>query len=136
MKNLLLVLTISSFTFSCTKPVEKPAVSISHYSQQVVQINEVVNKLMNEQDVKVMNFMAAGVEETRAIGCDAIGEECNAYYEFINKVVNLTKDGELSEGDRQILVGLQDRVRTELKKSDEKIQQQWKDYINSGNKAE
>lgn len=130
MKSLFL-LVIFALSFSCTKSVEKPAVTIGHYSKQVVQINEVVNKLMSEPDVKVMNFMADGVEATRAIGCDAVGEECNAYYEFINKVVDVTKDGELSEKDRELLVQLQNKVRLELQKSDVIIQKQWKDYINA-----
>jgi hypothetical protein len=134
MRILILILAISVFSFSCTKKVEKPAVTIGHYSKQVVQITEVITKLMNEPDVKVMNFMADGVESTRAISCDAVGEECNAYYEFINKIVDVTKDGELSAKDREILVQYQQRVFTELKKSDIKIQQEWKDYINSGNK--
>lgn len=134
MKSLIAILALSVFSFSCAKKIEKPAVTIGHYSKQVVQIVEVVNKLMNEKDVKVMNFMADGVESTRAIGCDAVGEECNAYYEFINKVVDVTKDGELSEKDRELLLQYRARVFAELKKSDIKIQQQWKDYINSGNK--
>lgn len=119
------------FSFACTQKIEKPAISIAKYSKQSFQVSEVVNKLMNEPDVKVMNFMADGVETTRAIGCDAVGEECNVYYEFINKVVDLTKDGDLSEADRTKLVSIQSRLYTELKKSEVKLQQQWKDYINS-----
>ena len=136
MRRPLIILALAVMSFSCAKKIEKPALTIGQYSKQVVQINEVVNKLMAEPDVKVMNFMADGVEATRAIGCDAIAEECNAYYEFINKVVDLTKDGELSAKDREILVGMQKRVQAELKKSDVIIQQQWKDYINSANKED
>lgn len=132
MRSLFLIAVISIMSFSCTKKIEKPAVTISHYSMQVVQITEVITKLMNEPDVKVMNYMADGIESTRAIGCDAVGEECNAYYEFINKIVDVTKDGELSAQDRELLVRYQSRVFDELKKSDIKIQQEWKDYINSG----
>lgn len=134
MKNCLLVLFTLGFVFSCTKTPEKPAVTIAHYSQQVVQINEVVNKLMSEPNVKIMNVMADGVESTRAIGCDAVGEECNVYYEFINKVVYLTRDGDLSEADRAILVEIQKRLQVELKKSDIKIQNEWKTYINADKK--
>jgi hypothetical protein len=121
----------TAFLSSCSNKVEKPAVTIGHYSKQVVQINEVVNKLMQEPNVKVMNMMASGVEETRAIGCDAIGEECNAYYELINKIVDLTKDGELSIPDREILTKMQTHLQTELKNSEIKIQNDWKEYINS-----
>lgn len=124
-------LLLSFILISCTKGVEKPAVTIGQYSKQVVQINEVVNKLMNEPDVKVMNYMADGVEATRAISCDAVGEECNAYYEFLNKVVDVTKDGELSDADRAVLEKMQNRLQQELAKSDVKIQNDWKNYINA-----
>ncbi len=131
MKNLIALTILSALAFSCSKSVEKPAVSISHYSTQVVQINEIVNKLMNEKDVKVMNYMADGVESTRAVGCDAVGDECNAYYELLNKIVNVTKDGELSEADRALLVQLRTKLNVELKKSEVKIQNEWKEYINA-----
>jgi hypothetical protein len=132
MKTSFVLLTfLSIFTFACSKKIEKPAVTISKFSHQSVQIVEVVKKLMSEPDVKIMNFMADGIETTRAIGCDAVGEECNVYYEFINKVVFLTKDGVLSPEDRTILVGIQKKLYEELQKSEVKIQLQWKEYINS-----
>ena len=131
MKTVPFVLLALLLMSSCNKTVEKPALTIGQYSKQVVQINEVINKLMNEQDVKVMNYMADGVEATRAIPCDAVGEECNVYYEFLNKIVDLTKDGELSEADRAILVDMQKKLQIEMQKSEAKIEQQWKDYINS-----
>lgn len=136
MKSVLLLSLVTFSLYSCSKTPEKPAVTIGQYSKQVVQINEVVNKLMNEPDVKVMNYMADGVEATRAIPCDAVGEECNAYYEFLNKVVDLTKDNELSDADRKELVELQAKLQKELQKSDVKIQQEWKVYINSQGKKE
>lgn len=131
MNKFILLILSSVVLSSCTKTIEKPAVTIGHYSKQVVQINEVVNKLMKEPNVKIMNAMASGVEETRAIGCDAVGEECNAYYELINKIVDLTKDNELSIPDREILTKMNARLQIELKNSDKKIQEQWKEYINS-----
>lgn len=136
MKSVLLLSLTLTFFIACTKTVEKPALTIGQYSKQVVQINEVVNKLMNEQDVKVMNYMADGVEATRAISCDAVGEECNVYYEFLNKVVDVTKDNDLTDADRAILVTLQKKLQIELQKSEVKIQQEWKDYINSQGKTE
>lgn len=131
MKNLLLTAAMSIVLFSCSKSVEKPAVSISHYANQVNNINEVVNKLMNETNIKLMHDMADGVEETRAIGCDQVHNECNAYYEFLNKVVNVTNDGELSAEDRATLEQYRSKLNTEIKASELQIQKQWKDYINA-----
>lgn len=123
-----------SLTFSCAKKVEKPVLTIGEYAKQSNQINEVVKKLINEKDVKVLNYMAEGVEATRAIPCDAIGNECNVYYEFLNKVVDLTKDGDVSEADRAILLKLEEKVVSELAKSEKQLQEDWKKYINSESK--
>jgi hypothetical protein len=131
MKTLLLASMSLGLIASCTQGPEKPAVTIAHYSKQTYQINEVVNKLMAEPNVKVMHDMADGVENTRAIGCDAVGEECNVYYEFLNKVVDLTNDNDLSIKDREVLGGIQKRLQVEMKKSDAKIQAEWKEYINA-----
>jgi hypothetical protein len=134
---LFLAAIFSLIISGCTsKEIEKPAVSIGKFSRQSVQIVEVVKKLMSEPDVKVMNFMADGVESTRAISCDAVGEECNVYYEFINKVVDLTKDGDLSEADRAILVGIQNKLYTELQKSEVKLRKEWKTYIETQGEKE
>lgn len=131
MKTFILTAVLLISLFSCSKGVEKPAVSISHYAGQVNNINEVVNKLMSETNVKLMHDMAAGVEETRAISCDQVHNECNAYYEFLNKVVNLTNDGELSPQDQATLEQYRNKLKVELKNSEVHIQKQWKEYINA-----
>lgn len=122
---------IISIIYSCDKKPEKPVLTIAQFSRQVVDITEVTNKLLNEPDVKVMNLMADGVESTRAIACDPVGEECNLYYEFVNKVVNVTSDGNLSDADKALLVEMQKKLFLEIKKSELKIQQDWKNYINT-----
>jgi len=114
----------------CTKKIEKPVVTIQKFSLQKVQMNEVINKLFSEKNVKVMYLMADGIESTRAVDCSPVGEECNYYYELINKIVNLTRDGELNENDRLILKELYQKFSKELKSSEAKLQLQWKEYIN------
>lgn len=127
----------SSFFFAflvlfagCSNKIEKPLVTIQKFSLQKVQMNEVVDKLLREKNIKVMYFMADGIESTRAVDCSPVGEECNLYYELINKVVNLTRDGNLTEDERQILKSMHAKFLTEVKVSEKKLQQQWKDYIN------
>lgn len=133
--NPLLTVLVCFFLFSCSRVVEKPAVTIAQHSKQVFQISEVVKKLLSEPNVKTMHLMADGVEATRAISCDSVGEECNAYYEFVNKVVDLTKDGNLTDADRKILIALQKKLNVEISKSQIKIQNDWKNYINAENRA-
>lgn len=129
-KKLAIFILTLIFTLSCSPKSPKPIMTLAQYANQVTKIREVVNKLMSETDIVVMNYMADGVESTRAIPCDSVGEECNVYYEFLNKVVDLTKDKELSESDRAILAELQKKVYIELAKSEKIIQAQWKEFIN------
>lgn len=127
------IILISFLTLSfsgCAKKNEKPVVTIQKFSLQKVQMNEVLNKLFSEKNVKVMYMMADGLESTRAVDCSPIGEECNYYYELINKIVNLTRDGELNENDRLILKELHQKFINEVKSSEAKLQLQWKEYIN------
>ncbi len=116
---------------SCSNKDQKPIVTIQKFSLQKVQMNEVLNKLLNEKDVKIMYFMADGIESTRAVDCSPVGEECNLYYGFINKVVNLTRDNDLSVEDRKILTGLHSDFEKEMKISESKLKLQWKNFINS-----
>ena len=130
----LIILTAIIFVTACAKKVEKPFLTLGQYADQVTKIKAVMSKLQTEKDVKVMNFMADGVETTRAIPCDAIAEECNAYYEYLNKVVFLTRDGDLTEDDKKIIESYYKRAIIELAKSEKIIQTQWKDYINQQEK--
>lgn len=116
---------------ACSKSTSKPSVSIAHYGQQTFQINEAIKKLMEEPDVKTMKIMAEGLEATRAIGCDAVGEECNLYYGLLNKMVDLTKDGELNQEERTVLLKIKKELDLELKRSEIKNQNDWKNYINA-----
>ena len=75
--------------------------------------------------------MADGVERTRAVDCSPIGEECNLYYELINKIVNVTRDGDLSTDDRQVLAQLRAKFDREMLSSEAKLKKQWKDFINN-----
>lgn len=127
---IVLILILIAGLSGCTKKSEKPVVSIQKFSLQKVQMNEVINKLFSEKNVKVMYYMADGIESTRAVDCSPVGEECNYYYELINKIVNLTRDGELNQNDRLILKELHQKFNNELKSSEAKLQLQWKEYIN------
>ncbi len=117
--------------FSCSNKIEKPLVTVQKFSLQNVQMNEVLNKLLNEKDVKIMYYMADGIESTRAVDCSPVVEECNLYYGFINKVVNLTRDKDFSEEDRKILNALFAEFQNEMIASEKKLKLQWKNYINS-----
>lgn len=117
------------FLVGCLPGATKPKVSISQYAKQVAEMNHVIQKLMNEPDPKVMHDMAFGVESARMVLCDPIGEECNLYYKLINKMVNVTNDGELSEADRKLLLQMNNELQDEIKRTEAIIIKDWNEFV-------
>jgi hypothetical protein len=130
----ILIIALTTLVFSCDKKPEKPIITLQKFAFQKMQMTAVIDKLFSEPNIKIMNAMADGVESTRAIDCTPVGEECNLYYGVINKVVNVTADGELSEQDRQVLNGLKIQFDKEVASSEKKLKQQWKDVTPVGPK--
>jgi hypothetical protein len=137
MKNIFkhLILVFILF-YSCSKKVEKPVVSIQEYSKQLVVMNGVVNKILNEPDPKRMFIMADSIESARAVSCIPIAEECNLYYKIINKIVNFTREGKLTADQKMELFKMRNEFQEEIKADELKIRAIWKEYILSLGKSE
>lgn len=115
---------------SCSPKQDKPIVTIQKFSMQKIQMNEVLKKLMAEKNIKTMYTMADGIESTRAVDCSPIGEECNLYYQLINKMVNVTRDGELNPEERNLLLEMKTSYDKEILNSEQKLKSQWKEFFN------
>jgi hypothetical protein len=126
-KYILIMLVLTS----CLVEKEKPKMPVQKFAKQVVEMNTVVTKLMNEQDPKVLHDMAFGVESTRVVLCDPVGNECNLYYQLINKMVFVTNDGVVSDEDRQLLIKMNNDLQNEIKKSEEIVVKDWKEFLDS-----
>ena len=114
---------------ACTKTPEAPIVSIADYSQQAVVMNGVVTKILDEKDPKKMYQMANAIESSRAVACKPVGEECNLYYELINKVVSMTKEGNITDDQRMELFKMKNEFQAEIQRDEIKIREQWKAKI-------
>ncbi len=126
------ILNIHYFVFvlillACT-PANKPKMAISKFAKQSLEMNLVIQKLMAETDPHKLHQVAEGVESTRVVLCDPIGEECNLYYQLINKMVFVTNDGEISEDDKTLLQSMNNKFQIELKKSEEKLIKEWSEF--------
>jgi hypothetical protein len=133
MKNFIFITSI--LLISCTKTVEtKNLPTIAEYSKQVVVMNGVINKILDEKDPKKMYTMAQAVEATRVVDCKPVGEECNSYYKLINKVVNFTKEGSLTDDQRMHLYKMRNDFQTEVQSSELKIRELLKEKINASDK--
>lgn len=117
------------FLLGCMPSAVKPKVSIAQYAKQVTEMNTVITKLMNETDPKVLHDMAFGVESTRVVLCDPVGEECNLYYQLINKMVYVTNDGNISEEDRALLTKMNNDLQNEIKRTEAIVIKEWEEYV-------
>ncbi len=133
MKNLIFISSL--IFFSCTKKEEtKNLPTIAEYSKQVVVMNGVINKILDEKDPKKMYTMAQAVEATRVVDCKPVGEECNSYYKLVNKVVNFTKEGSLTDDQRMHLFKMRNDFQADVQSSELKIRELFKEKINASNK--
>jgi uncharacterized lipoprotein YajG len=114
---------------ACTKTPETPIVTIANYSEQVVVMNGVVTKILDEKDPKIMYQMANAIESSRAVACKPVGEECNLYYQIINKVVSMTKEGKITDDQRMELFKMKNEFQEEVRKGELKIRELWKAKI-------
>lgn len=129
MKTIKIILMITLIG-ACSKTPENPTVSIAEYSKQVVVMNGVIDKILAEQDPKKMNQMADAVEATRVVACKPVLEECNLYYKIINKVVLLTKEGNITSDQRMELFKMRNEFQEEIRKGEAKIREIWRLKIN------
>lgn len=133
MKSKLILLScVLSFTLiGCNKTPEQPPLSIADYSKQVVVMNGVIDKILNEKDPKVMFKMADSIESARAVNCIPVGEECNSYYKVINKVTNFTKEGTITNEQRMELFKMQADFQKDIRDGERKIREIWRDKLNA-----
>jgi hypothetical protein len=124
-----------SFFIGCKSESERPSVTVGQFSKQSIVMIGVINKILSEPDPKKMFAMAQAIESSRAVNCIPVKDECNKYYEIINKVVNLTKEGKLIGDDKLILFKMNNEFNKSLKESEMKLQNDWKTYINSQAKS-
>lgn len=129
LKKILISLMTLTLLLGCISQDEKPKISISQYAKQVTEMNIVIDKLMNEPNPKTLHDMAFGVESTRVVLCDPIGDECNLYYKLINKMVFVTNDGELSDNDKVLLEKMKNELQSEIKRTEDILIKDWEKFI-------
>lgn len=127
--NILLLFTL--FYTSCSQKLEKPNISVGQYSKQSTVMTGVVQKIMDEPDPKIMHTMARNIEESRAVSCIPVKDECDEYYKLLNEIVKVTHEGKLSIEDRTVVNKMFNDFKNSLVTAEKKVQEDWKNYINS-----
>ena len=78
--------------------------------------------------------MAGEVENSRAVLCSPIGEECNYFYQLLNQMIKVTQNGTISNQDRAELEKLNIQFETELKKAETTLTNEWAKYLGTDEK--
>ena len=86
-------------SWGCTKTVEKPKVSLSQFSQQTIVTKGMIDKILSEPDPKKMHELAFIIESSWMVNCYSVGEECNIFNKILNKIINATHAGPISDAD-------------------------------------
>jgi hypothetical protein len=130
-KTLITIFAFSLFQFGCSQKIEKPKITISAYNIQAITSKGVVDKILNETDYIKMHEIALAVESSRAVQCITVSEECNVLGEILNKIVNSTTESLPKESDNIAIYKLVARLTEEYSKGENKLRDQWKEYINA-----
>lgn len=131
MKNLIQIISILFLFQACTPKQEKPNITVGQYSKQSTVMTGVVQKIMDESDPKIMHSMARNIEESRAVSCIPVKDECDEYYKLLNEIVKVTHEGKLSIEDRTVVNKMFNDFKNSLKNAESKVQEDWKNYINA-----
>jgi hypothetical protein len=116
-------------TFACAQKVEKPKITISDYTTQSLVSKGVVEKIIHETDYKKMHEMASAIENSRAISCVSVSEECNLLGKILNKIINASQHGLPKDIDNIEIYKMINELDKELKIGHDKLATQWAEYI-------
>ncbi|MBT4760938.1 MAG: hypothetical protein HOO06_04495 [Bdellovibrionaceae bacterium] len=124
---ILIFLLIASLV-SCTSKKEKPKITVVEYKKQSVILVGVASKLLSERSVDTMHKMAVSIQQSRAIACIQVGEECKVYGQMMSKMIQYTKDNQLTAKEKiELRADFKEFVR-QLKVESEVLEKQWAEF--------
>lgn len=119
MKLIIMTLVLLSY-ISCFKD-ERPKITMAQCKKQTIVMTGILNKILNEPDIQKMHNLARSVEESRAVDCTPVLEECNEYYQLLNKITFVTKNKTLSSENKVLLFKMFNDFKVSLIKAEQKL---------------
>jgi hypothetical protein len=127
-KTILCCVLFISLLIQCTSKKKKPSLTIKEYKKQSVLLVGSVSKLMSESSIERMHNMTVALQQSRAITCFEVDEECKIYGKIISKMIKFSKDKKLSPQERIELQADFKKMVMALKKSISILEGQWAKY--------
>lgn len=93
---------VLGFTMACTRE-SSPHITEGDFKKNTELMLNVSDKFLNESDIERLHKVAVDLQLSRAIVCQDVGRECTVYLNFINKLIEYTKDGHLSPSEKTFL---------------------------------
>ena len=123
------IILLLLINLSCTKQVEKPKVTLGQFSEQTIVTRGMVNKILSQDDYKKTHELAYVVESNWMVNCFSVGEECNLYNQILNKIINATHAGPISDSDNIAIHKMINEMEQAQKSSQLILTEQWKEYL-------
>ncbi len=122
-----IILLVSLTLSHCTSKKEKPKMTVEAYKKQSVLLVGTLSKLMSETDIKKMNRMAVALQQSRAVTCFDINNECKFYGKMMSKIIQETKDHKLSTKELMELRSDFKELVAAIKSGVKVLEKQWAD---------
>ena len=100
------------FLVSCTQK-DAPKMSVEEYDKNTQLILQVSEKFMDDPDVEKLHKVIVDFQFSRAVTCDDVDGECRKYSNFLQMLIDDSKNGEFSPEERVAHV----KAFVDLKKS-------------------
>ncbi len=81
---------------------EKP--KLVDYNRETTLMLNITKKFLAEKDAKVLNKVSNNTLKARVVRCTDHFGECREYGQFLSLATQVTQDGNLTEGDKKLLV--------------------------------
>ncbi|MCB0363462.1 MAG: hypothetical protein KDD35_12105 [Bdellovibrionales bacterium] len=115
---------VLGFTMACTRE-SSPHITEGDFKKNTELMLNVSDKFLNESDIEKLHKVAVDLQLSRAIVCQDVGSECTVYLDFINKLIEYTKDGHLSPSEKTFLEKKRQELAEAVKKGEEILRKKW-----------
>ncbi len=91
--------------------------SLEKFNEDSKLMLNISRKFANEKEAKKLNKAAVATQQARLITCVNVIGECDAYGEFISKVIKSSDDGKITSQERKEMLSDQRKLAKLLRKA-------------------
>ena len=109
-----ILISLTLVLTACTKPSRKLP-TIEEYNKETTLMFNICEKLSKESNAKLLNKVATSTLQARVVACTDYFGECNQYGKFLSLAVEVSKDKELTQAERQQLSNSLNQLQVKIR---------------------